>query len=151
MTSPAEPTGLEITRAAEALDATADTHAQVAGQALTAIREARLWQDADASANADGAPARSKPTADQVLDQAGLAGPEEAPWQSAGEGDGAIELAVLTVDGVKWGLLRVKGTPDLISVYDEHELDCFLDGVRKGEFIPPQDTGPEDGGAARGE
>jgi hypothetical protein len=49
---------------------------------------------------------------------------------------GAIEVAVARrADGETWVLVRVTG--DLagrVLVYDQHEWECFLDGVRKGEF-----------------
>ena len=37
--------------------------------------------------------------------------------------------------GVGWVLMRVAGDPaGRILVYDRHEWECFLDGVRNGEF-----------------
>jgi hypothetical protein len=37
--------------------------------------------------------------------------------------------------GVDWVLMRVAGDPaGRVLVYDCHEWECFLDGVRKGEF-----------------
>ena len=37
--------------------------------------------------------------------------------------------------GQGWVLLRVAGDPaGRILVYDHHEWDCFLDGVKNGEF-----------------
>ena len=59
-------------------------------------------------------------------------------WQRSGEGDGTIEVAMVTrpgQPGVEWVLMRVAG--DLagrVLVYDRHEWECFLDGVRNGEF-----------------
>jgi hypothetical protein len=53
---------------------------------------------------------------------------------------GTLEVAIArAADGKTWVLLRVAG--DLASrvlVYDEHEWDCFLDGVRNGEFDVPR-------------
>jgi hypothetical protein len=64
-------------------------------------------------------------------------------WVRSGEGDGAIEVAMVTGPGrpgADWVLMRVAGDPaGRVLVYDRHEWDCFLDGVRNGEF---------DGGAA---
>ena len=43
-----------------------------------------------------------------------------------GEADGA---------GADWVLMRVAGDPSgRVLVYDRHEWECFLDGVRNGEF-----------------
>jgi hypothetical protein len=40
-----------------------------------------------------------------------------------------------------WVLMRVAGDPaGRILVYDRHEWECFLEGVRNGEF----DVGPAD-------
>ncbi len=37
--------------------------------------------------------------------------------------------------GVTWILMRVAGDPDgRVLVYDRNEWECFLDGVRAGEF-----------------
>ena len=75
----------------------------------------------------------SKPTVENLgIDVAALS------WQRSGDGEGAIEIAfVRGTDGIpdKWVLMRVAGDPaERILVYDRHEWDCFLDGVRKGEF-----------------
>jgi hypothetical protein len=70
----------------------------------------------------------------------------ELSWQRSGEGDGAIEIAFTRgpsgADGqrgpggpAEWVLMRVAGDPaERVLVYDRHEWECFLDGVRKGEF-----------------
>ena len=59
-------------------------------------------------------------------------------WQRSGEGDGTIEVAMVTGpgrSGVDWVLMRVAGDPaGRVLVYDRHEWECFLDGVRNGEF-----------------
>ena len=59
-------------------------------------------------------------------------------WQRSGAGDGAIEVAVVTTAGQPggdWVLIRVAGDPaGRVLVYDRHEWECFLDGVRNGEF-----------------
>jgi hypothetical protein len=56
-------------------------------------------------------------------------------WQRSGAGDGAIEVAVVDLPGAAWVLMRVSGDPEgRVLVYDRHEWECFLDGVRAGEF-----------------
>jgi hypothetical protein len=64
-------------------------------------------------------------------------------WQRSGGGDGgdgtgAIEVAFIPEPGesrTKWVLMRVGGDPaGRVLVYDRHEWECFLDGVRDGEF-----------------
>ncbi|TQM66652.1 hypothetical protein FHX41_0233 [Actinomadura hallensis] len=54
--------------------------------------------------------------------------PDTLDWKRSGTGEGVIEVAFVG----EWTLLRTSG--DLISVFDEHEWACFLDGVKKGEF-----------------
>ncbi len=59
-------------------------------------------------------------------------------WQRSGNGDGAIEIAFVHdpagVEGA-WVLMRVAGDPvRRVLAYDRHEWECFLDGVKKGEF-----------------
>jgi hypothetical protein len=51
-----------------------------------------------------------------------------------------LEVAVArAADGTNWVLLRVTGDPgERVLVYDEHEWNCFLDGVRNGEFDVPK-------------
>jgi hypothetical protein len=77
-----------------------------------------------------------KPSADALeLDLASL------DWRSAGAEEMPGSLEVATVPSAErgwWVLLRVSGDPDgRVLVYDEHEWECFLDGVRKGEFDLP--------------
>jgi len=60
-------------------------------------------------------------------------------WQRSGEGEGTIEVAIVRQPGAagsgKWVLMRVAGDPDRrVLVYDRNEWECFLDGVRGGEF-----------------
>ena len=59
-------------------------------------------------------------------------------WRRSGDGDGAIEIAFVDRDagiGTEWVLMRVAGDPeDRVLVYDRNEWECFLDGVRGGEF-----------------
>ena len=64
-----------------------------------------------------------KPTAEELgVD------PEALDWRRSESDEGGIEVAFVG----EWTLLRTSGA--LISVFDEHEWACFLDGVRKGEF-----------------
>ena len=65
-------------------------------------------------------------------------------WQRSGAGDGTIEVAMVTgpgQPGADWVLMRVAGDPSgRVLVYDRNEWECFLDGVRNGEFdggMPP--------------
>ena len=84
-------------------------------------------------------------------------------WQRSGDEDGAIEVAFIPGTAVsvgvtgaaehaaggaaapagpagpagrtEWVLMRVAGDPaGRVLVYDRHEWECFLDGVRGGEF-----------------
>jgi hypothetical protein len=70
-------------------------------------------------------------------------------WQRSGAGNGSIEVAfplavapdvsaapsrVTWVPG-DWVLMRVAGDPaGRVLVFDRNEWECFLDGVRNGEF-----------------
>jgi hypothetical protein len=55
-------------------------------------------------------------------------------WQRSGRGDGAIEVAFARGSG-SWVLMRVTGDPEhRVLVFDQDEWECFLDGVRNGEF-----------------
>jgi hypothetical protein len=58
------------------------------------------------------------------------------PAGAAPDDDGVMEVAMArSADGAGWVLLRVTGDPaDRVLVYDRHEWECFLDGVRNGEF-----------------
>ena len=70
-------------------------------------------------------------------------------WQRSGAGDGSIEVAFplaaapnVTVASSRvtwahgdWVLMRVAGDPtERVLVFDRNEWECFLDGVRNGEF-----------------
>jgi Domain of unknown function (DUF397) len=65
-----------------------------------------------------------------------------AHWQRSGSGPGTIEVALVGVPGhedagpaAEWVLMRVAGDPEgRVLVYDRFEWECFLDGVRAGEF-----------------
>jgi hypothetical protein len=74
-----------------------------------------------------------KPTVEELgIDVAGQA------WQSSAQGEGNIEVAIVPDPagaGGEWVLMRVTGDPAArVLVYDRHEWECFLDGVRNGEF-----------------
>jgi len=59
-------------------------------------------------------------------------------WQRSGHGDGTVEIAFVSGPagtGAKWVLMRVAGDREgRVLVYDRNEWECFLDGVRDGEF-----------------
>jgi Domain of unknown function (DUF397) len=59
-------------------------------------------------------------------------------WQRSGDGEGALEVAFIRKASgtpVQWVLMRVAGDPEgRVLVYDRNEWECFLDGVRAGEF-----------------
>lgn len=57
-------------------------------------------------------------------------------WQRSGAGNGAIEIAMVGAGtAAEWVLMRVSGDPaGRVLVYDRNEWECFLDGVRAGEF-----------------
>jgi hypothetical protein len=61
--------------------------------------------------------------------------PAAQAWRRSGSGDGAIEVAFADALGERWVLMRVAGDPGArVLVYDRHEWECFVDGVRGGEF-----------------
>jgi hypothetical protein len=62
-------------------------------------------------------------------------------WQRSGRGAGSIEIALVGFGGAaapaggEWVLMRVADDPaQRVLVYDRHEWECFLDGVKNGEF-----------------
>jgi Domain of unknown function (DUF397) len=57
-------------------------------------------------------------------------------WQRSGGEAGSIEVAFTgPAGGGEWVLMRVAGDPaGRVLVYDRNEWECFLDGVRNGEF-----------------
>ncbi len=61
-------------------------------------------------------------------------------WKRSGGGDDALEIAFVgqaAGSGMRtdWVLMRVAGDPQgQVLVYDRNEWECFLDGVRGGEF-----------------
>jgi hypothetical protein len=61
--------------------------------------------------------------------------PAKLSWRRSSEGPGAIEVAFAQARDERWVLMRVSGDPDgRVSVFSRFEWDCFLDGVRNGEF-----------------
>ena len=64
--------------------------------------------------------------------------PAAVVWQRSGDGPDAIEVAFAGAPGEPggvWVLVRTAGDPGgRILVYDRNEWECFLDGVRGGEF-----------------
>ncbi|TDD72775.1 DUF397 domain-containing protein [Actinomadura darangshiensis] len=65
----------------------------------------------------------SKPT----IEELGI-DPGTLDWKRSQTTEGGIEVAFVG----EWTFLRTSG--DLISVFDENEWACFLDGVKNGEF-----------------
>lgn len=66
---------------------------------------------------------------------------EAQAWQRSGDGAQAIEVAFVgTAPGAPgepgpWVLMRKAGDPERrVLVYDLFEWECFLDGVKNGEF-----------------
>jgi len=58
-------------------------------------------------------------------------------WQRSGGGEGAIEIAFAAGQNGpgEWVLMRVAGDrAGRVLVYDRNEWDCFVDGVKNGEF-----------------
>jgi len=65
-------------------------------------------------------------------------------WQRSGETTGCLEVAFVGASGpggaagesgTQWVLMRVADDPEgRVLVYDRNEWECFLDGVRGGEF-----------------
>lgn len=52
-------------------------------------------------------------------------------WRRSGTAGAAIEVAF----HADWVLMRVPGDPaGRVLVFSQFEWECFLDGVRKGEF-----------------
>jgi hypothetical protein len=61
--------------------------------------------------------------------------PASAEWKGSGEGPGTVQVAFVSAHGRDWVLLRVReGVNGLVSVFTRFEWECFLDGVKKGEF-----------------
>lgn len=81
---------------------------------------------------------RDKPTVGELGIDLGV-----QAWRRSGDGDGAVEVALVDALGAWWVLLRVSGDRSgRVLVYSEYEWECFLDGAKGGEF--------DDTGTARG-
>ena len=76
------------------------------------------------------AASQTKPTVAELgIDTGALA------WRRSTESARAIEVAFAWVAGEEWVLMRLDGDPEgRVSVFSRFEWDCFLDGVRNGEF-----------------
>ena len=88
--------------------------------------------------------AQAAPAAKTTVAELGVE-PDALAWTRSGHGAGAIEIAFVAAAGRVpaaaadcsgiWVLMRVAGDPaSRVLVYDRHEWECFLDGVRNGEF-----------------
>jgi hypothetical protein len=59
-------------------------------------------------------------------------------WRRSGGENGSIEIAFVGIGergAGEWVLMRVAGDPaERVLVYDRNEWECFLDGVKNGEF-----------------
>jgi hypothetical protein len=60
-------------------------------------------------------------------------------WRRSGETAGCLEIAFVGAAreavGETWVLMRMADDPEgRVLVYDRNEWECFLDGVRGGEF-----------------
>lgn len=93
-----------------------------------------------------GPPAKpTGPPAKPTVEELGI-DLEAQAWQRSGGGAGSIEIAFVGVGrsgvggaaapgGGEWVLLRVARDPARrVLVYDRHEWECFIDGVKNGEF-----------------
>lgn len=103
-----------------------------------------------------GAPSRKPISAKPTVEELGI-DVGALDWQRSSGGEGAIEIAFVTAgpeadpahggparpgttrEGSEWVLMRVTGDPaGRVLVYDRFEWECFLDGVKKGEFDDAQ-------------
>jgi hypothetical protein len=56
-------------------------------------------------------------------------------WQRSTAGSGAIEIAFTRTGDQDWVLMRLSDDSEArISVFTRFEWDCFLAGVKNGEF-----------------
>jgi hypothetical protein len=56
-------------------------------------------------------------------------------WRRSSKGPGAIEVAFAYGQDDQWVLFRLADDPDgRVSVFSRFEWDCFLDGIKNGEF-----------------
>lgn len=61
--------------------------------------------------------------------------PGALEWRRSGVTGAAIEVAFAGGCGAGgWVLMRVPGQPGPVLVFSRFEWECFLDGVKKGEF-----------------
>jgi hypothetical protein len=89
-------------------------------------------------------------TAKPTVEDLGI-DPGAQTWHRSGGGQGSIEIAFVaagppatagtpastspTGTAREWVLMRVTGDPaGRVLVYDRFEWECFLDGVKNGEF-----------------
>jgi Domain of unknown function (DUF397) len=96
------------------------------------------WPEAPAWLVPQQRAAAGKPTpAELGIDLAAL------EWERSGDGEGRVEVAfpagpasgAATWSRGEWVLMRVTGDPARrVLVFDRNEWECFLDGVRNGEF-----------------
>ena len=72
----------------------------------------------------------AKPTVEELgVDMEALA------WRGSGEGPGTVEVSFAQAFGEPWVLMRITGDPaSRVLVFRRFEWDCFVDGVRAGEF-----------------
>ncbi|MBO0803430.1 MAG: DUF397 domain-containing protein [Nocardiopsaceae bacterium] len=96
---------------------------------------------APAGVRGERAPAGRKPAPTEQKPTPGELGidPFAQQWERSGEGDGTIEVAFPENPARwtrgDWVLMRVSGDgASRILVFDRNEWECFLDGVREGEF-----------------
>lgn len=72
-----------------------------------------------------------------ALDDLGI-DPGATGWTRCGAGENCIEVAFpenpARWERGDWVLMRAAGDERRILVFDRHEWDCFLDGVRNAEF-----------------
>jgi hypothetical protein len=55
-------------------------------------------------------------------------------WHRSGEGDGAIEVAIIEARGETWVLMRLAGDGGLVHLFDRREWEYFVDAAKAGEF-----------------
>lgn len=78
-------------------------------------------------------------TAKPTVEELGIDLPAQA-WQRSGGPDGSIEIAFASAGpdaagAGEWVLMRMAGDPaGRVLVYDRNEWECFVDGVKNGEF-----------------
>lgn len=74
-----------------------------------------------------------------TVEQLGI-DPDTLTWQRSGAGDRVIEVAFTARSGQPgrehgdWVLMRTGSPSGPVLVFTRFEWECFLDGVKKGEF-----------------